>query len=49
MEEIYKHQVSSRETFAAEAIDVAGWTAKQASRLYNMDDFCDDRNGVTIK
>lgn len=46
---IYKHQVSSRETFAAGAIDVAGWTAKQAGGLYNMDDFCDDRNGVTIK
>lgn len=38
----FKHQVSSRETFANGAIEVAIWTAKQANGLYNMDDFCGD-------
>lgn len=38
----FKHQVSSRETFADGAIEVAVWTEKQACGLYNMDDFCND-------
>lgn len=37
----FKHQVSSRETFADGAIEVAIWTLKQANGLYNMDDFCE--------
>lgn len=36
----YKHQVSSRETFANGAIETAIWTTKQNVGLYNMDDFC---------
>jgi len=37
----FKHQVSSRETFADGAIEVSVWTAKQANGLYHMDNFCD--------
>ena len=36
----FKHQVSSRETFADGAIEVSIWTAKQTNGLYNMDNFC---------
>ena len=36
----FKHQVSSRETFADGAIEVSIWTVKQANGFYNMDDFC---------
>lgn len=36
----FKHQVSSRETFAEGAIEVAAWTAKQKNGLYDMDSFC---------
>lgn len=36
----FKHQVSSRETFADGAIEVLEWTAKQANGLYDMDNFC---------
>ncbi len=39
----FKHQVSSRETFADGAIEVAKWTIKQDNGLYNMDDFCENR------
>ncbi len=38
----FKHQVSSRETFADGAIETAIWTANQINGLYNMDDFCGD-------
>ena len=41
----FKHQVSSRETFADGAIETTIWTAKQVCGLYNMDDFCDDISG----
>ncbi len=37
----FRHQVSSRETFAEGAIEAAIWTVKQANGLYNMDDFCE--------
>ncbi len=36
----FKHQVSSRETFADGAIEISIWTVKQANGFYNMDDFC---------
>lgn len=36
----FKHQVSSRETFAEGAVEVAVWTVKQANGFYGMDDFC---------
>lgn len=36
----FKHQVSSRETFADGAIEAAAWTLRQKNGLYNMDDFC---------
>lgn len=36
----FKHQVSSRKSFADGAIEVAIWTTKQKKGLYNMDDFC---------
>lgn len=36
----FKHQVSSRESFADGAIEVAVWTVKQKNGLYNMDDYC---------
>ncbi len=36
----FKHQVSSRETFADGAIEVSLWTVKQTNGLYNMDNFC---------
>ncbi len=36
----YRHQVSSRETFADGAIEVAKWTVKQSNGMYDMDDFC---------
>jgi len=39
----FKHQVSSRETFADGAIEVAIWTTKQKNGLYNMDDFCNNK------
>ena len=35
----FKHQVSSRETFADGAIEVSLWLVKQANGMYNMDDF----------
>lgn len=38
----FKHQVSSRETFANGAIEVAMWIVNQANDLYDMDDFCDN-------
>lgn len=38
----FKHQVSSRETFADGAIAVSMWLVTQANGLYNMDDFCND-------
>lgn len=38
----YRHQVSSRETFADGAIEVAKWTVKQPNGMYDMDDFCND-------
>lgn len=38
----FKHQVSSRETFADGAIEVAVWLNQQKNSLYNMDDFCCD-------
>lgn len=37
----FKHQVSSRETFADGAIEAMLWTAKQSNGLYNMDDLCE--------
>lgn len=39
----FKHQVSSRETFADGAIKAAIWTVKQSNGLYNMEDLskCD--------
>lgn len=36
----YRHSVSSRETFADGAIEVACWITKQSNGLYDMDDFC---------
>lgn len=36
----FKHQVSSRNTFADGAIEASKWTVNQANGLYNMDDFC---------
>ena len=36
----FKHQVSSRETFADGAIEVSVWTAKQTNGLYDMNSFC---------
>lgn len=36
----YKHSVSSRETFADGAIEVAKWIVEQENGLYDMDDFC---------
>lgn len=39
----FKHQVSSRETFADGAIEAMLWTAKQPNGLYNMDDLCENR------
>lgn len=38
----FKHQVTSRETFADGAIEAMIWTAKQSNGLYNMDDLCGD-------
>lgn len=38
----FKHQVSSRETFADGAVEAAVWTEKQGNGLYDMDDFCND-------
>lgn len=37
---VYKHQVSSRETFADGAIEVAKWIVKQENGFYHMNDFC---------
>ena len=36
----FKHQVSSRETFADGAVEAMVWTSRQNSGLYNMDDLC---------
>lgn len=36
----FKHQASSRESFADGAIEVSKWTIKQTNGLYGMDDFC---------
>lgn len=36
----FKHQVSSRETFADGAIEVSMWMKEQVNGIYNMDDFC---------
>lgn len=36
----FKHQVSSRETFADGAMEVSLWMSKQRNGLYGMDDFC---------
>ena len=36
---VYKHRVSSRETFADGAIEVAEWIVKQERGFYNMEDF----------
>ena len=38
----FKHQVSSRETFADGAIEVSCWLVKQENGMYTMDDFCDN-------
>lgn len=39
----YRHEVSSRETFADGAIEVAVWMVRQKPALYNMDDFCEQK------
>lgn len=36
----FRHQVSSRESFANGAIEVSLWTAKQTNGLYDMKSFC---------
>jgi len=36
----FKHQVSSRETFADGAVEAMFWTSRQVPGLYNMDDLC---------
>lgn len=36
----YKHQVSSRETFADGAVEVAKWIVEQENGFYHMDEFC---------
>ena len=36
----FKHQVSSRETFADGAIEISRWLVNQNNGMYNMDDFC---------
>lgn len=36
---VYKHQVSSRETFADGAVEVAKWIVKQGNGFYTMDEF----------
>lgn len=36
----FRHQVSSRETFADGAREVSCWLVKQENGMYNMDDFC---------
>ena len=38
----FKHQVSSRETFADGAIEVSCWLLNQENGMYNMDDFCNN-------
>ena len=38
----FKHQVSSRETFADGAIEVSCWLVNRENGMYNMDDFCSD-------
>lgn len=38
----FKHVVSSRETFADGAVEVAKWIAGKDSGLYNMDNFCEE-------
>lgn len=39
----YRHEVSSRETFADGAIEVSIWMVEQKPALYNMDDFCEQK------
>lgn len=41
----FRHQVSSRETFADGAVEVSLWTDRQQSGLYCMDDFCNREDG----
>lgn len=36
----FKHQVSSRETFADGAVEISCWLVNQKNGMYNMDDFC---------
>lgn len=36
----FKHQVSSRETFAEGGVDVTCWLVTRENGLYSMDDFC---------
>lgn len=36
----FKHQVSSRETFADGAVEAMLWTSRQPAGMYNMDDLC---------
>ena len=36
----FKHQVSSRETFADGAVEAMLWTSRQSAGMYNMDDLC---------
>ena len=38
----FKHQVSSRETFANGGIEAACWLLKQKNGMYNMDDLCNN-------
>lgn len=38
----FKHQVSSRETFADGAIEISRWLVNQNNGMYNMDDFCNN-------
>lgn len=41
----FRHQVSSRETFADGAVEVSLWTDRQQSGLFCMDDFCNREEG----
>lgn len=38
----FKHQVSSRETFADGAVEAMLWTSRQVAGMYDMDDLCGD-------
>lgn len=42
----FKHQVSSRETFADGAVEAMLWTSRQPAGMYNMDDLCGTIGGV---